>query len=164
MCLSYVTEHAPLREDLTCYKVLLVEDDKLLSPVVKFYRWELGKTYCIGKKTIHKHYGEIYEDAFHTYSTIIECFRAGIVNPDTYENGRRKIYRAVIPKDSNYVYCGMNYYTFGKVGGGYASEKLRIIEEVPLSEIVEALKRDKKLETVIKDALKDSGKPMGMFV
>ena len=146
MCLSF-PQKIKQKGDVTCYKVLLVEPSlegfkNLRSPLFTEQGWVPYRTYTVTKAASPELLnGEIYGRAFHSFKTIEDCVKSDCC-PYPYR-GRRRIYEAVIPATSKFLYYGNVFYSFsGKPAQGYASQQLYITREVSEDEIKKALENE----------------------
>lgn len=126
MCL-FDPKQIKLNEDITVYKVLIQDSEKLTSPYYP-YDWELNKEYKINDKPVIRDYAlykTISGNTFHTFKNFDDARNERIEILPAFEvyppNLKIVIAECIIPKSSEYVYEG----TFGNAQA-YASSSLII--------------------------------------
>lgn len=129
MCLVDV-KRIKNEEDIICYKVLYYDNitSNFYSPYFTRKKWIIGRTESLKDRTLpivkdlHFNRNVIQEGAYHSYKNLNDAIRS------IKHISGRVVVKCVIPKNSKYVYEGVN----GIVGAseGYASQKLKPLEIV----------------------------------
>ena len=136
MCLTNSVKITP-HKDIVCYKVFCVNrkvlDSDLLSPN-KMKKWKLGRTETLRRndavrfKSRYENREYVVEGgAYHSYQTLNDVSATYFVNP------RYVICKCIIPKNSKYIYSGLN--NRNEESRGYASQKLKPIEFVQVDRV-----------------------------
>ena len=129
MCLTNATKITP-QEDIECYKVFKVNrkelDSDLLSPR-QDKKWRLGRTEMLRRIEPIRYVNQLHQytvegGAYHSYQTLNDVYA------DYFDNPGYVVCKCIIPKDSKYVYSGLN--NRDEESKGYASQKLKPIEFV----------------------------------
>lgn len=129
MCLTNAVKITP-KEDIECYKVFKVNrkvlDSDLLSPR-QDKKWKLGRTETLRRIEPIRYVNQLHQytvegGAYHSYQTLNDVYS------DYFHYPGYVICKCIIPKDSKYVYSGLN--NRDEESKGYASQKLKPIEFV----------------------------------
>ena len=129
MCLTNIEKITP-QEDIVCYKVFKVNrkelDSDLLSPC-QDKKWKLGRTETLRRIEPIRYVNQLHQytvngGAYHSYQTLNDVYA------NYFDNPRYVVCKCIIPKDSKYVYSGLN--NCDEESKGYASQKLKPIEIV----------------------------------
>ena len=127
MCLYSKTEKPKkAKEDIICYKFLVMKNGCLQSPYLPFV-WSTDKEYTAEKSKMRWPPKDIKDGYFHTYKEKDAAMRQAEewIHSHPLTPYPRRLYECVIPKDS-YYFEGVH---FG-VAEGYASKKLIIKKKV----------------------------------
>ena len=126
MCLYIESSRLKAREDIVCYKVCSVKNNRIYSKIQHFH-YRKGVIYKADKSCLPHYNGYVYDGYFHSY----ENFNiAHYILTNAIPKKDLKIFKCIIPKGS-YYFRGTHTGGNGKNRlSGYASKQIKLVEEI----------------------------------
>jgi len=122
MCMLKLSSRLKASHDIVCYKVCICNADKIYSLHNNHFIWELNKEYEAERASPTRSKGNIFDGYFHSFDNIEY---AKDLAAHSYWVKYAMVYKCIIPKGT-YYYKGLH--DDGR--RGYASKKLKIVEEI----------------------------------